>query len=62
MDYASKLTYVSKRRIDLMKYWVCCPWCDLEKCAKDTAECEAEQWAKAKLVELKEKGVELHAD
>lgn len=62
MDYASNSTNVLKQSIDLVKYWICCPWCDLEKCAKDTPDCEAEQWAKAKLVDPKEKGVELHAD
>lgn len=34
--------------IDSMKYYVCCPWCDLPKCVKGAPECEAEQWAEAR--------------
>ena len=34
--------------IDRMKYYVCCPMCDLPKCVKGTVQCEAEQWAQAR--------------
>lgn len=29
-----------------MKYKVCCPFCENEKCVKGTDKCEAELWAK----------------
>lgn len=32
--------------INNMKYIVCCPLCDNDKCVKDTDKCEAEIWAK----------------
>ena len=34
--------------IENIKYIVCCPMCDNPKCAKDTDNCEAEQWQKKK--------------
>lgn len=34
--------------IDIQKYRVCCPMCDLSKCKKDSEECEATIWAKKK--------------
>lgn len=34
--------------IDRMKYYVCCPMCDLPKCVKGAVQCEAEQWAQAR--------------
>ena len=34
--------------INIMKYKVCCPMCDNEKCVRGTDSCEAEQWAKSK--------------
>lgn len=29
-----------------MKYYVCCPMCDKEKCVRGTEECDAEKWEK----------------
>ncbi len=29
-----------------MKYYVCCPMCDKEKCVRGTEECDAEKWLK----------------
>ncbi len=29
-----------------IKYYVCCPMCDKEKCVRGTEECDAEKWAK----------------
>ena len=34
--------------INRIKYMVCCPMCDKEKCVRNTAKCEAEIWAKNK--------------
>ncbi len=34
--------------IDNLKYIVCCPLCDNEKCVKGTDKCEAEIWKKKK--------------
>lgn len=34
--------------IDRMKYYVCCPMCDLPKCVKGAVQCEAEQLAQAR--------------
>lgn len=34
--------------INRIKYMVCCPVCDKEKCVRGTDSCEAEQWAKRK--------------
>lgn len=31
-----------------MKYIVCCPLCDNDKCVRGTDKCEAEIWAKHK--------------
>lgn len=31
-----------------MKYKVCCPLCDNDKCVRGTDKCEAEIWAKQK--------------
>lgn len=39
---------MTKEEIDCMKYKVCCPMCDNEKCVKGTDKCEAEIWAKEK--------------
>ena len=35
--------------IDNIKYWVCCPMCDNEKCVRGTDKCEAEIWVKNKI-------------
>lgn len=34
--------------INNLKYKVCCPLCDNDKCVKGTDKCEAEIWAKQK--------------
>lgn len=34
--------------INRIKYIVCCPMCDNEKCVRNTDKCEAEIWAKNK--------------
>ena len=34
--------------INKMKYIVCCPLCDNDKCCRGTDKCEAEIWAKGK--------------
>lgn len=34
--------------INRIKYMVCCPMCDNEKCVRKTDKCEAEIWAKEK--------------
>jgi hypothetical protein len=39
---------MTKEEINRMKYTVCCPMCDNEKCVKKTDKCEAEIWAKNK--------------
>ena len=41
------------KEIDRVKYFICCPFCDNEKCVKGTDKCEAETWAKAKKEENK---------
>lgn len=35
--------------LDNMKYWVCCPMCDNNKCVKGTDKCEAEIWKNKKM-------------
>ena len=37
---------MTKQEIDTIKYKVCCPMCDNDKCVKGTAKCEAEKWRK----------------
>lgn len=39
---------MTREEIDNMKYKVCCPMCDNEKCVRKTDNCEAERWAKSK--------------
>lgn len=34
--------------INRMKYMVCCPMCDNDKCCRGTDKCDAEMWAKRK--------------
>jgi hypothetical protein len=41
--------------IDKVKYWVCCPLCDNDRCMRGTDKCEAEQWKKMKLKEMEYK-------
>lgn len=38
-----------EEELNSIKYWVCCPLCDNEKCVKGTNSCEAEQWVKRKI-------------
>jgi hypothetical protein len=39
---------MTREEINRIKYMVCCPMCDNEKCVKKTDKCEAEIWAKNK--------------
>ena len=39
---------LKKEEINKMKYRVCCPLCDNEKCVISTDKCKAEIWAKRK--------------
>ena len=39
---------MTNEEIDKTKYWICCPFCDNEKCVRGTHMCEAEAWAKVK--------------
>lgn len=40
---------MTKEEINSIKYFVCCPMCDNEKCVRNTDKCEAEIWAKNKV-------------
>lgn len=42
---------MTEQEIDTMKYKVCCPMCDNDKCVKGTAKCEAEKWKWKKMQE-----------
>jgi len=42
--------------INRIKYMVCCPMCDNEKCVRKTDKCEAEIWAKSKVESENKKG------
>jgi len=47
----SELSYAleeQRKEINRMKYIVCCPMCDNDKCCYGTDKCEAEIWAKEK--------------
>ena len=37
--------------LETMKYKICCPMCDNDKCVKNTEKCEAEIWKKKKMME-----------
>lgn len=39
---------MTAEEINRIKYIVCCPMCDNEKCVRNTDKCEAEIWAKNK--------------
>ena len=39
---------MTAEEINRIKYMVCCPTCDNEKCVRKTDKCEAEIWAKNK--------------
>lgn len=43
---------MSKDEINQMKYIVCCPMCDNDKCCRGTDLCEAEIWEKKKIQEV----------
>ena len=44
---------MTEQEIDNMKYFVCCPMCDNNKCVKGTDKCEAEKWKLEKMQETK---------
>ena len=46
---------MSENEINRMKYIVCCPLCDNDKCCRGTDKCDAEIWAKKKKLEEMEK-------
>ena len=48
--------------INRIKYTVCCPMCDNEKCVKQTDECEAEIWAEKTSQKVKEQNDNRKAD
>lgn len=50
---------MTREEIDRLKFMVCCPLCDSEKCVRRTGKCEAEQWAKKR---MKQEGEEADAD
>ena len=39
---------MTEQEIDTMKYKVCCPMCDNDKCVKGTGKCEAEKWKRSR--------------
>lgn len=39
---------MTKEEIDRLKYMICCPMCDNERCVRGSDRCEAEIWAKNK--------------
>ena len=39
---------MTKEEINRMKYIVCCPLCDNDKCCRGTDKCDAEKWVKYK--------------
>lgn len=50
---------MTEEEIDRIKYMVCCPMCDNEKCVRRTDKCEAEQWARNR---MKQESEEADAD
>ena len=40
---------MTNKELDNMKYKICCPMCDKDKCVKGTEKCEAEIWKKNKM-------------
>ena len=40
---------MTNEELDIMKYKICCPMCDNEKCVKNTEKCEAEIWKKKQM-------------
>ena len=54
-EFDSKRSSVmDKSEIDRMKYMVCCPLCDHDKCCRGTDKCDAERWAKGKEKEVED--------
>lgn len=45
---------MTAEEINNMKYKVCCPLCDNDKCVRGTEKCEAEKWAREKEAREKE--------
>lgn len=43
---------MTNEELDNMKYKICCPMCDNDKCVKGTEKCEAEIWKKKKMMEV----------
>lgn len=41
-----RIRKMTKEEINRMKYLLCCPMCDNDKCVRKTDKCEAEIWAK----------------
>lgn len=41
--------------LSYLKYQVCCPLCDKDKCVRGTSECDAEKWEKEKEGEKNER-------
>ena len=39
---------MTNEEINNLKYKVCCPLCDNDRCVRGTDKCEAEIWAKHK--------------
>ena len=39
---------MTRKEINRIKYIICCPMCDNEKCVRKTDKCEAEVWVKRK--------------
>lgn len=50
------MTNEEATEIDAIKYLICCPLCDNDKCVKGTDRCEAERWKKRKLKEMEVRG------
>lgn len=46
---------MTKEEIDRLKYMICCPMCDNERCVRGLDRCEAEIWAKHKKKESEDK-------
>lgn len=40
---------MTREEINNLKYKICCPLCDNDKCVRGTDSCEAEMWARDKM-------------
>lgn len=45
---------MTPEEINNMKYKVCCPLCDNDKCVRGTEKCEAELWKKRRMKQMTE--------